>query len=163
MKKATIAALVALTALYGASINAVKAADTLELGLLTCDIEGGVGFVLGSKRDLTCVFQYADNKHPDDLYTGSIKKIGLDLGVTAYSVVKWIVLGASVNAAAPGSLAGEYRGVSATASVGVGLGANALIGGSNDGIILQPFSIEGSEGVNLAVGLSKIELRAVNR
>jgi len=139
--------------------NAV--AQNVELGLLTCAIEGGVGLILGSKKDLTCVFEYANRKQADDLYTGSVKKVGIDIGVTARSVIKWVVLGASKDAAAPGSLAGDYRGVSATASIGVGLGANALIGGSEDGIILQPFSIEGSEGLNLAVGFSRFELNAV--
>ncbi len=139
-----------------------NAAEKIELGLLTCDIEGGVGLILGSRKDLTCVFQYGNSRLPDDLYTGTVKKLGLDIGVTARSVVKWVVLGASSDAAAPGSLAGNYVGVSATASAGVGLGANALIGGSNNAIILQPFSIEGSEGVNLAVGFSKFSLKAVN-
>jgi hypothetical protein len=137
-------------------------ADNIELGLLTCDIEGGVGFLIGSKKDLTCVFEYAKSKRPDDLYTGTVKKFGLDVGVTGRAVVKWVVLGANVDSAAPGSLGGDYVGVSATASAGVGIGANALIGGSNDGFILQPFSIEGSEGMNVAIGFSKFSLTAVN-
>ena len=137
-------------------------AETIELGLLTCDIEGGVGLIIGSKKDLTCVFEYANSKRPDDLYTGTVKKFGLDVGVTGRAVVKWVVLGANVDSAVPGSLGGDYVGVSATASAGVGLGANALIGGSNDGFILQPFSLEGSEGVNVAIGFSKFTLRAVN-
>ncbi len=152
----------ALAGVFGLVTLTAAHAENIELGLLTCDIEGGVGFILGSKKDLTCVFQYADANQPDDLYTGSVKKVGLDVGVTARSVVKWVVLGASVDSASSGSLAGDYGGISATASVGVGLGANALIGGSNDGIILQPFSVEGSEGLNLAVGFSKFELKAVN-
>ncbi len=137
-------------------------AESIELGLLTCDVEGGVGLILGSKKDMTCVFEYANARRPDDLYTGTVKKVGLDVGVTGRAVVKWVVLGANVDAAAPGSLGGDYVGVSATASAGVGLGANALVGGSNDGFILQPFSLEGSEGINLAVGFSKFSLVAVN-
>ncbi len=149
-------------AAFSLMVGNSNAAEKIELGLLTCDIEGGVGLILGSRKDLTCVFQYGNNRLPDDLYTGTVKKLGLDVGVTARAVVKWVVLGASSDAAAPGSLAGNYVGVSATASAGVGLGANALIGGSNNAIILQPFSIEGSEGVNLAVGFSKFSLKAVN-
>ncbi len=149
------------TAMLAISAGTPAQAQNVELGLLTCDIEGGVGLLLGSKKDLTCVFEYANKRNPDDLYTGSVKKLGLDIGVTGRSVVKWLVLGANVDAAAPGSLSGDYAGVSATASVGLGVGANALIGGSDDGIILQPFSVEGSEGVNLAVGFSKFELKAV--
>ncbi len=151
--------------ILGLAVGAITlpavAAENVELGLLTCDIEGGVGLILGSRKDMTCVFQHANNNLPDDLYTGAVKKLGLDIGVTAQSVVKWVVLGANVDASTPGSLAGNYAGVSATASVGLGVGANALIGGSDDGIILQPFSVEGSEGLNLAVGFSKFELRKV--
>lgn len=158
MKIKTLIAAAAFSLLAGTA----NAAEKVELGLLTCDIEGGVGLILGSRKDLTCVFEYGNNRQPDDLYTGTVKKLGLDIGVTGRSVVKWIVLGGSVDALASGSLEGEYVGVSAGASVGVGLGANALIGGSNDGFILQPFSIEGSEGVNVAVGFAKFSLRAVN-
>jgi len=161
IRNSLFAAIFGLASVMGASTLLATAADNVELGLLTCDVEGGVGLILGSKKDMTCIFQHADKNLPDDLYTGAVKKLGLDIGATAQSVVKWVVLGASVDASAPGSLAGDYAGVSATASAGVGLGANALIGGSNDGIILQPFSIEGSEGLNLAVGFSKFELRAV--
>jgi len=159
--KFTLLATTAAVSLLAISAVTPAQAQNVELGLLTCDIEGGVGLILGSKKDLTCVFEYANKRNPDDLYTGAVKKLGLDIGVTARSIVKWLVLGANVDAAAPGSLHGDYVGVSATASVGLGVGANALIGGSDDGIILQPFSIEGSEGVNLAVGFSKFELRAV--
>ena len=160
MKDKFIAAAAAF-ALMAITAGTSAQAQNVELGLLTCDIEGGVGLILGSRKDLTCVFEYANKRNPDDLYTGSVKKLGLDVGVTGRSVVKWLVLGANVDAAAAGSLAGDYVGVSATASVGLGVGANALIGGSDDGIILQPFSVEGSEGINLAVGFSRFELKAV--
>jgi hypothetical protein len=161
VRNSLFAAILGLTSVMGASTMLATAADNVELGLLTCDVEGGVGLILGSKKDMTCIFQNANKNLPDDLYTGAVKKLGLDIGVTAQSIVKWVVLGANVDASAPGSLAGDYAGVSATASVGLGVGANALIGGSDDGIILQPFSVEGSEGLNLAVGFAKFKLRAV--
>lgn len=158
MKFKTLIAASALSLLASYSSQA----ESIELGVLTCDVEGGVGLILGSKKDMTCVFRYAKSNRPDDLYTGTVKKLGLDVGVTGRAIVKWVVLGANVNSAAPGSLGGDYVGVSATASAGLGLGANALIGGSNDGFILQPFSLEGSEGINIAVGFSKFTLIAVN-
>ncbi len=162
VKRFGLAMAVSVAMLYSAYQVEPAKAENIELGLLTCEIEGGVGLIFGSKKDLTCVFSYANDKSADDLYTGSIKKVGLDVGVTARSMVKWVVLGASVDAAAPGSLAGSYAGVSATASAGLGIGANALVGGSGDNFVLQPFSIEGSEGINLAIGLSKFTLNAVN-
>ena len=58
-----------------------------------------------------------------------------------------------------GSLAGTYAGGTASASAGLGVGANALIGGSNDQIALQPVSIEGNEGLNIAGGIGEITLR----
>ncbi len=83
MKLKTLIAASAISLLASYSSQA----DTIELGLLTCDIEGGVGFVIGSKKDLTCVFKYANSKYPDDLYTGTVKKFGLDVGKTGRSVV----------------------------------------------------------------------------
>ena len=38
----------------------------------------------------------------------------------------------------------------ASATVGVGLGANVLVGGSGNSIALQPVSIEGTTGLNVA-------------
>ncbi len=60
---------------------------------------------------------------------------------------------------APGSLAGNYGGVTAGATVGVGLGANVLVGGSNNSIALQPLSIEGNTGLNVAAGIADITLK----
>jgi len=44
-------------------------------------------------------------------------------------------------------------------SVVVGVGGNALVGGSNRSVTLQPFSIEGDTSINLAVGVSGMVLR----
>ena len=59
---------------------------------------------------------------------------------------------------APGSLAGGYAGGTASATVGVGIGANALIGGSGNTIALQPLSLEGSTGLNVAAGIGAMTL-----
>ncbi len=64
-------------------------------------------------------------------------------------------------AAAPGIAAsGVNVGVSGQASVGLGLGANVLLGGSNDQIALQPASIEGVQGLNVAAGFGEMTLTA---
>jgi hypothetical protein len=60
---------------------------------------------------------------------------------------------------APGALAGEFAGATASATVGVGAGANVLVGGSSRTISLQPLSLEGSTGLNVAAGIGAISLR----
>ena len=71
----------------------------------------------------------------------------------------WAVYAAT--SGGPAALAGTYAGASAEASVGAGLGANVLVGGSNRTIALQPLSVQGQTGVNLAVGVTGLTLNAV--
>lgn len=159
-KKSLAAATIVLAATASQFSPTIAEAANVELGVLTCDVDGGIGLLIGSKKDLECVFVPANVNDPEDWYYGSVTKIGLDIGITAATVIKWIVLGVNANSAVPGALAGRYGGVSASASVGIGIGANALIGGSDKGIILQPFSVEGKVGVNLAVGLTGLVLKS---
>lgn len=134
----------------------------VEIGLLDCYVAGGAGFIIGSTKDLSCTFHPAGNRPSED-YAGVVRKFGLDIGRTQNTVIKWIVLGPSANAYAPGALAGDYVGVSAEATVGVGLGANALIGGFGKSFVLQPVSVQAQEGLNLAVGFTSFQLHAVPR
>ncbi|MFH5923515.1 DUF992 domain-containing protein [Roseomonas sp. SXEYE002] len=128
-------------------------------GQLTCDVAGGVAFVFGSTRDLTCVFLPVNG--PPERYTGEIRRFGVDLGVTGRGVIVWDVV--SVGSLTPGSLAGNYVGVSANVSAGlVGLGADALIGGSNRQVALQPLALETSSGLNVAAGITELTLRAAS-
>jgi Protein of unknown function (DUF992) len=59
----------------------------------------------------------------------------------------------------PGDLAGDYAGAQGSATLGVGVGGNVLIGGSNNSIALQPLSVQSQVGVNIAAGLASLELR----
>ena len=143
-----------------AAAPAALAADPeggIKAGILKCDVEGGVGFVFGSSRDMRCVYTPADG--PPETYTGAINRYGIDIGYTDSAVVVWAVFAPTQDIGA-GALAGSYGGVGAEATVGVGLGANVLIGGSNAQIALQPVSVEGTEGLNLAAGIAALELRA---
>ena len=136
-------------------------ADDVELGLLDCAVEGGMGFVFGSTKDVSCEFVPADDSMPREPYFGAITKYGLDIGVTGATVMKWIVLApTSGTPYEKGSLAGTYAGASADASVGAGGGAKLLVGGSNETFSLQPLSIQAQEGVNVAVGIAELELRS---
>jgi hypothetical protein len=130
-----------------------------ELGLLECTVEGGLGMLLGSSKKMTCEFGHSDGTI--EKYTGQIDKLGLDIGVTGESFMKWVVFTPLGNAVGDYALQGVYRGVSAEASLGIGLGANALIGGSDKKIALQPLSVEGKTGLNIAVGLAALTLEPV--
>ena len=58
-----------------------------------------------------------------------------------------------------GALEGDYAGATASATVGVGLGANVLIGGLDKSIALQPLSVSGNTGLNIAAGVGVITLK----
>ena len=136
---------------------ATSAQAGVEIGVLNCTVAGGTGFVIGSSKLLECVFQRGAYR---EVYTGRINKYGLDIGRTGTSVIAWAVIAPRRGELAPGALAGSYGGVSGEATVGIGLGANALLGGSNRSIALQPLSVSAQQGLNLAVGIASLELRA---
>ncbi|MHA1524365.1 MAG: DUF992 domain-containing protein [Alphaproteobacteria bacterium] len=151
--KYVIPAVFALIFLYAPAV-----AQNVNSGMLTCHVDAGVGLVLGSNKSMTCNYRPGDNAKPIQYYTGTLKKVGLDIGFTNKAVISWVVL-ASTRNIATGDLAGVYSGASAEASVGVGLGANALIGGNANSFVLQPFSGQTQTGLNLAVGIASLELR----
>jgi hypothetical protein len=127
----------------------------VKAGVLTCDVASGWGFVFGSTRDLKC--NYEDNDGSVEHYAGHIDKFGVDIGYHAGGVMAWAVLAPTTNVA-KGALAGEYGGVTAGAVAGVGAGANLLIGGSDQTISMQPLSVEGATGINVAAGVARIVL-----
>lgn len=129
----------------------------LVAGTLTCKGKGSVGLIIGSKQTLTCSYQPA-NKKPVQAYRATITKIGLDVGIKGASTMVWTVLSSTTDLPAA-ALDGKYGGVSADASVGVGGGANLLVGGSKDSVVLQPLSVQGQTGLNLAVGVSGLSLK----
>ena len=133
----------------------------LELGLLSCTVEGGFGLLFGSSRDMDCVFNPADSNGIRENYVGTINKLGLDIGISGKSYIRWIVVAAENHIYDPGGLQGTYSGATASAAFAVGLGANVLVGGSADSVALQPVSVQGQTGVNLAVGVARMRLRAV--
>jgi Protein of unknown function (DUF992) len=128
----------------------------VNVGQLSCQVAGGVGFIFGSSKELDCLFTRTDSVA--EHYHGSIQKYGVDIGFTKEAHVIWIVF--APGAIDKGALAGGYGGVSASVSAGIGLGANVLIGGSNKQITLQPVSVEGSIGLNVAAGIGEVILSA---
>jgi hypothetical protein len=132
------------------------AAQQIRAGLLTCDVAAGIGLIIGSQKDISCAFAPDQPGRRREDYDGSITKFGLDLGITGGGVMVWAVFSDTV--AGPGFLAGDYVGASGEASVGAGVGANVLIGGSSRTVALQPVSVGGQIGLNLALGVSALHL-----
>ena len=139
----------------GVALGTPARAQDVRVGMMTCDVAGGFGYVLGSSRDLQCTFSPAQG--PAEHYSGTISKFGVDIGYVQNAVMVWTVLAPTV-ALSPGSLTGTYGGVTASATVGVGVGANVLVGGSSDTISLQPVSVEGGTGLNVSGGFASMSL-----
>ncbi|HXZ02839.1 MAG TPA: DUF992 domain-containing protein [Stellaceae bacterium] len=152
-----------LRAMIGAAIFGLAAAIPamparaagVQVGVLTCNEASGWGFIFGSSHALHCIF--SSNTRALERYAGTIAKFGVDIGYLRGGVIVWAVFAPSTSLA-PGSLAGAYGGATAGAAVGVGAAANALIGGSIRTIELQPLSIEGASGLNVAAGIAQIRL-----
>jgi hypothetical protein len=158
---ATILAALALL-LGGALISAdltQAAKANVKVGVIRCDVAGGLSFVFGSTRKLECVYSPSGD-YPSERYTGEIDKYGVDIGYIESGVIIWAVMAPS-HSVSPGALAGTYVGVSADVAAGAGLGANVLVGGG-ESVALQPLSFTGSKGINIAAGLSQVQLKAVN-
>jgi hypothetical protein len=155
----SISAFTALAFLATATLAAPAVAQQpsrVKAGTLTCDISAGIGFIIGSKKQVTCMFTPSQGG-PAEVYVGSINKFGLDIGATTKGEMVWAVYAPTSGRVA--ALAGTYAGASAEATVGLGLGANVLVGGSDRTVTLQPLSVQGQAGLNLAAGVAALELQ----
>ncbi len=130
-------------------------ADGVTAGMLNCRVSPGWGYLLASSRELHCDFHPTDG--PAEHYRGTVSKFGLDLGYTTGGELVWDVVAPQMDFE-PGALAGQYAGATASITAGVGFGANALIGGIEHSVALQPLSTEGNTGLNFAAGLGAIDL-----
>jgi uncharacterized protein DUF992 len=159
MTKASIgaAAALAVTVLFVAA-PAASAQSRTDLGRLSCRVGPGVGAIVASRRRMACRFDRIGDTRSDH-YTGTITRFGLDIGATTGGVMTWTVFVRRSRGLPPGALAGRYVGVSADASLGLGIGAKALIGGSRRSVVLQPVAFIGQIGANLAIGVAGMSLR----
>src|SRR6478735_7015095 len=158
MRRLLILAGVAATMLVASftGANAQQPVQRVQVGILECRGGASIGFVVGSVTNLGCVLR-ADGM-PEDRYVATIHKVGVDLGITQESALAWGVYAPAARLG-PGDLAGDYAGAQGSATLGVGVGGNVLIGGSNNSIALQPLSVQGQVGVSIAAGLESLELR----
>jgi len=149
-----LAAAAALTAV-ALPVPAMAQSQRAKVGALTCDISGGIGLIITSHKDVTCMFT-PSQPGPREVYVGGINKFGLDLGATAGGEMVWAVYAPTTRRF--GALAGNYTGATAEATVGAGLGTNVLVGGSDRNIALQPLSMQGQAGLNVAAGVAELTL-----
>jgi hypothetical protein len=157
LSRISVSSLVVGAVIIAGSAATASAQDArLVAGTLTCRGNGSIGLILGSSQRMDCVFERVKGG-PRANYTARITRIGLDLGIKGRNTMVWTVLSSTDNPET-GALAGKYAGVAANAAVGVGVGANALIGGSSNSIVLQPLSVQVQTGVNVAVGVKGLTL-----
>ena len=138
------------------SADAQQPMSRVQVGVLECRGGASIGFIVGSVTNLGCVLRV--DGMPEDRYVATIRKVGVDLGITEESALAWGVY-APVARLGPGDLSGNYAGVQGSATLGVGAGGNVLVGGSANSIALQPLSIQGQVGLSVAAGLESLELR----
>lgn len=155
MKTTLAAAAVALATLAGFTGSSQAA---VKIGVLTCEVDGGEGFIFGSTKGLSCAFTPADGSREHERYSGVISKFGVDLGATKGGAITWAVLAASFDDYTQGALTGDYIGANAEVSAAVGGGANVLVGPSLRTFTLQPVSVQTQTGLNIAAGIAGMQL-----
>ena len=148
---------IALAALAVSASASQAQQSRVEVGVLECR-GTSTSFIIGSVTELGCQFRPSGGAVAEP-YNATIRRVGLDIGINQTTVIAWAVF-APTQQLGPGDLRGNYGGVSANASLGVGIGANALVGGSNRTIALQPLSVQAQTGLSIAAGISGLELRA---
>jgi hypothetical protein len=158
MRRLSTVALATLVATATSAIStSAMAQSRVEVGVLDC--RGSTSsFVVGSVTELNCVFSPSGGGRPEP-YHATIRRVGVDIGFNQQVAVAWAVLAPS-RGIPRYDLGGNYAGGAASATVGVGAGANALVGGSGNTFALQPVSVQGQTGLSVAAGIASMELRA---
>ena len=155
----TLAAL-ALIVMLAPPAGAQSPPPWTQAGMLSCKVDPSIGFIIAGHQSMQCRFTPNAPNLPPQAYEGALNMIGLNIGITAGGVFGWAVFAPTVGIPA-GALAGEYVGASGDIGIGLGVGANFLVGGSGRTYALQPVSLEGSVAVNVALGVSSLKLRPV--
>lgn len=153
---ARAAVAVALALVFCSPALAQDQKATVRAGYLNCHVAAGFGYIFGSSRKLDCAYSLQPGY--TEYYTGAITKLGADIGYLQSGVILWAVLAPTTNLGT-GALEGDYVGATASAAVGVGAGANVLVGGFKNSVALQPVSIEGQNGLNVAAGVAAVSLK----
>lgn len=153
--KHVMTTIIASALVIAATTSLASAQERVQVGTMVCNTSAGIGAIIGSREALNCNFT-PSTPGPIQFYSGTITKLGPDIGATSRGVIVWLVY--APTSGRVGALAGDYAGVGADVTLGAGLGANVLVGGSNRTIALQPVSVQGQMGLNLAVGFEDLHL-----
>ena len=159
MNAIRIAATVLVALIFAAPASAQTPKTWTQVGMLTCKLNPSIGFIIAGHQSMECRYVPSEGG-PPQAYEGALNTVGIDIGISAGGVLGWAVL-APTGGIPAGALAGEYVGASGDLGIGIGAGANVLIGGSARTFALQPISLEGSIAVNVALGVSGLKLRPV--
>jgi ABC-type amino acid transport substrate-binding protein len=159
LKMCLIVAVLALNAMLAAPAEAQTPPSWTQAGMLRCVVNPSIGFIIAGHQSMECRFT-PNGPNPPQAYQGALNMVGLNIGITAGGVFGWAVFAPTVGIPA-GALAGEYVGASGDIGLGIGAGANVLVGGSTRTFALQPVSLEGAVAVDVALGVSALKLRAV--
>ena len=156
-------AILALAVVLSAPVTMQAQTPWTQVGMLSCKVKPNIGFIIFGHQPMDCQFkpsELATDSGTPQTYEGAINTVGLDIGVSAGSILGWAVL-APTKGIPAGALAGEYVGASGDIGIGIGAGANVLLGGSGRTFALQPLSLQGSAAINIVLGVSALKLRAV--
>jgi hypothetical protein len=156
MRNRSALAAFALIAMVAAPAVAQTPGGWTQTGMLSCKVNPSIGFIFAGHQSMEC--RFTQNGFPPQAYEGALNMVGLNIGISAGGVFGWAVFAPTVGAP-PGALAGEYVGASGSVGLGVGVGANVLLGGSGRSFALQPVSLEGSVALDVSLGVSALKLR----
>lgn len=162
MKKSLFAAAFFAASALAAAAPAAHAYGSAQVGILVCQVESGSGFVFGSNKTLACTFT-PQNGSAVESYSGVISRYGVDLGFTSNGLLTWAVVGKSFDSYDRGALSGRYAGVGAEITAVIGGGTNVLGKKSTRDFVLQPVSLQGQTGLNVALGVAEVELRSFTK
>lgn len=152
------AAVIAAASLALTAVPSDAQPRQVQVGTLTCSLSASIGLIVASQKNVNCVFRGRPGE-PEEAYTGTMTTVGVDIGVTSGGVIIWAVFADTDRYF--GMLTGTYAGATAEVSVAAGLGANVLVGGSHRSVALQPLSVQGQIGLNVAGGIGALELHPV--
>ncbi len=152
------AAVIAAASLAPTATPSAAQPRQVQVGTLTCSLSASIGLIVASQKNVNCVFRGRPGE-PEEAYTGTMTTVGVDIGVTSGGVIIWAVFADTDRYF--GMLTGTYAGATAEVSVAAGLGANVLVGGSHRSVALQPLSVQGQIGLNVAGGIGALELHPV--
>ncbi len=82
--------LAALAFGFVTAIGGATAQQAAKVGTLVCDVSGGIGMIIASQKSVQCLFN-PNLPGPPEAYSGSISKLGLDIGATSAGQMVWAV------------------------------------------------------------------------